>query len=239
MPQRRTRMSTEQTLRLLECFVAGTPARQAAELAGVNRNTARLCYHHLRETIAHHLGTAEPWQIDSGPGELNSGWPGSELPGAPLSPASSITPAVISELLRPHMQGDYQVVPLAGLVEHAGHVQVVSIPGPAQIDVAGTPPPLPLLDAVVCVDEAVDDTTPALERQGRLHIVMREDIGRDSPRYRTIRSFWRKSANLLRRYNGVPRQRIFLYLKECEWRFSDGSHEASLATLRAWFAPLH
>lgn len=227
MTPRRTRMTREQTLRLLECFVAGTPARQAADVAGVNRNTARLCYHHVREIIALHLGSAEPWRLDTEPSGLDSTW-------------DSTSPAPLAEaLLHPHIEGDYQVVPLAGLIEHLGHVQVVALPDLAGAPGAGGAARPIQLDAVVCVDEAVDDAAPPPERQGRLHIEMRADIPRESARCRAIRSFWRKSAHLLRRYNGVPRERIFLYLKECEWRFSEGSHEASLATLSAWFTPLH
>lgn len=36
----------------MEHFVAGTPARSAAGLVGVNRNTATLFYRKLREIIA-------------------------------------------------------------------------------------------------------------------------------------------------------------------------------------------
>ena len=52
----RSRLSHAQTDRLLEHFVAATPARPAAAIAGVNRNSARLFYHRLRELIARRLG---------------------------------------------------------------------------------------------------------------------------------------------------------------------------------------
>ena len=52
MRLRRSRLTHRQTERLLEHFVAGTPARAAAPLVGVNRNTARLFYHRLRVIIA-------------------------------------------------------------------------------------------------------------------------------------------------------------------------------------------
>ena len=38
--------------KLLEMFVGGVPARTAAELVGVNRHSATLFYHKLREIIA-------------------------------------------------------------------------------------------------------------------------------------------------------------------------------------------
>ena len=63
MRPRRSKLTDEQSLRLLEHFVAGTPARTAAQLVGVNRNTARLFYHRVRELIAQHLA-------EEGPGPL-------------------------------------------------------------------------------------------------------------------------------------------------------------------------
>ncbi|HLA64528.1 MAG TPA: IS1595 family transposase, partial [Rhodothermales bacterium] len=53
MPQRRrSRLPRRTQLRLIEHFVAGTTARTAADLLGINKSTAALYYHKLRETIA-------------------------------------------------------------------------------------------------------------------------------------------------------------------------------------------
>jgi transposase len=41
--------------------VAGVPARTAAELTGVNRNTAILFFHKLREVIAERLAEEAPF----------------------------------------------------------------------------------------------------------------------------------------------------------------------------------
>jgi transposase len=57
-------LTDEQSRRLTEHFVAGTPARTAAELVGVNRNTARLFYHRMRELIARHLAQDSPFEED-------------------------------------------------------------------------------------------------------------------------------------------------------------------------------
>lgn len=45
---------------LIVQFVAGTPARTAAQLVGVNRHTATLFYTKLRELIALHLAQETP-----------------------------------------------------------------------------------------------------------------------------------------------------------------------------------
>ena len=52
MDLRYSRLTTNKRNRLLEFFVAGTTARAAAEVLGVNRNTARLFFHRLRAIIA-------------------------------------------------------------------------------------------------------------------------------------------------------------------------------------------
>ena len=50
--RRRSRLRASIQLELIRQFVAGVPARTAAELSGVNRNTAILYFHKLREIIA-------------------------------------------------------------------------------------------------------------------------------------------------------------------------------------------
>ena len=45
---------------MIKQFVAGTTARSAAELVGVNRNTATLYFRKLREIIAEHLAAVAP-----------------------------------------------------------------------------------------------------------------------------------------------------------------------------------
>jgi transposase len=48
---RKSRLSTVKQYKLIEHFVAGTTARCAADLVGVNRKTAAYYYHRLREII--------------------------------------------------------------------------------------------------------------------------------------------------------------------------------------------
>ena len=49
--RRRRRLPRRAQLRLIEHFAAGTTARTVADLIGVNKDTAMLYYHTLRETI--------------------------------------------------------------------------------------------------------------------------------------------------------------------------------------------
>lgn len=62
MKRRRSKLSLHTQRRLIEHFIAGTPARTAAELVGVNRNTATLYYRKLRETIAERIAHESPFE---------------------------------------------------------------------------------------------------------------------------------------------------------------------------------
>ena len=62
----RSRLTRTQIEKLLEHFVAGTPARPAAALAGVNRNTSNAFYRRLRALIARRLALFSPPQAQFG-----------------------------------------------------------------------------------------------------------------------------------------------------------------------------
>src|SRR5690349_18216687 len=61
MRLKRSKLSEKQSARLLEHFVAGTPARAAADLVGVNKNSAVLYYHRLRVIIAEKIEDENPF----------------------------------------------------------------------------------------------------------------------------------------------------------------------------------
>jgi len=48
---RKSRLNKEKQVRLMEHFVAGTTARTAASLVGVNKSTAAYYFHRLRELV--------------------------------------------------------------------------------------------------------------------------------------------------------------------------------------------
>lgn len=60
MRLKHSKLTAIQTARLIEHFVAGTPARTAAELVGVNKNSSALFYHRLREIIAVQIEDESP-----------------------------------------------------------------------------------------------------------------------------------------------------------------------------------
>lgn len=61
--RRRSRLDMVTQRALIVQFVAGVPARTAAELVGVNRHSATLYYHKLREVITAKLEAEAPFSV--------------------------------------------------------------------------------------------------------------------------------------------------------------------------------
>ena len=214
MKLRRSRLSSAQTRRLLEHFVAGTTARTAAELIGVNRNTATRFNHRLRELIAARLARAGPLSV-GGEVEVDEVY----FCGAGKTRASRV-PA-----------GNR---PVFGLLLRGGRIRTVMVPNTQQDTL------LPILrttidaEAIVYTDAA--GVSDALRLLGLRHRqVDHSDRFAPGPEHMNgMENFWNQSRRHLRKYNGVPRHHLHLYLKECEWRFNYGSPRQLLAILAQW-----
>ena len=210
MRLRRSRLSDNQTERLLEHFVAGTPARAGAALVGVNRNTARLFYHRMRELIASQLERASPLRDEAAAGGV-----------APTDVQHRATRRAATR------------EPLFGMVERDGKVYTVLLQNPrsepAEPAGRGLQP-----DAIVYAE--LRSGRSALDVSGFRH--QRVGEGRRSaqgkPQIDSVESFWSQAKRHLRRYNGIPRRHFHLFLKECEWRFNYGSPAQLLKVLKAW-----
>ena len=214
MKLRRSRLSAAQTRRLLEHFVAGTPARTSAELVGVNRNTATYFYHRLRELIAVRLesvsplpgngpaGVAERPRIDRKKGSTRSGAPGSVTVFKLLRRGGKVYTAMV-----PKARGD-TLLPV-----------VRSRLGPDAIVGAETLDIFDLLDVL------------GRRRQG---VGRGDGVPRSGGKIGSVENFWSQARRNLRKYNGIPVHHFHLFLKECEWRFNYGSPRQLLETLERW-----
>jgi transposase len=206
MKLRRSRLSDQQSERLLEHFVAGTSARSAAALIGVNRNTARLFYHRLRELIAERLPRSSPLELDvvatGGRRTAATRW-------------SSETPVF-------------------GLSVHHGKVIAVPVRAERSETLPSAAGANARLDAIVYADlrthRAVLDVSSLRPRRvGKSGRPLR---GR--PRIDRVENFWSQTKRHLSRYNGIPREHLHLFLKECEWRFNYGPPAQLHKMLKAW-----
>lgn len=77
---RKSRLSKSKQSKLMEHFVAGTSARCAADLVGVNRKTAIYYYHRLREIIAYQM-SLEIHEIWDGEIEVDESYFGGKRKG--------------------------------------------------------------------------------------------------------------------------------------------------------------
>ncbi len=206
MRVRRSRLSDEQTRRLLEHFVAGTPARTAAELVQVNRNTARLFYHKVREIIAQRLESENALA-----GEIDVD-DASELAarddGAPAIPVFALV-----------RRGDKVLTVMVADPRHTGPQMQKPRVRPDSIIYAESP------DARLALD--VSD----LRHQ---RVPRRAHLTSGRANISSTENFWNQAKRHLRRYNGVPRQHFHLFLKECEWRFNYGTPKQLLRLLKFW-----
>ena len=209
-----SRLSAGQTRRLLEHFVAGTPARTAAELIEVNRNTATHFYHRIREVIAAHLAG-----IAGSDSVADMEIHGSYFGGTRKSQKASAA-------------GDS--APVFGLLTRGGKVHTVMVPNTREDTL------LPILRTRVRPDTLVytnaTQVSAALKRLGVRHRkVDQDDRFAPGPAHLNgIENFWNQARRHLSKYNGIPGHHLHLYLKECEWRFNCGSAGERLKILESW-----
>ncbi len=206
MRRERSKLTDEQSRRLTEHFVAGTPARTAAELVGVNRNTARLFYHRVRELIARRLEQDSPFE------------------GRVALDESALDAPEQRPSRRPAGK-----LPVFALLKHGGKVYTAMV-----LDTSAEDPPSGRLkpDSIVYADPPSPDGTLGVSRfqHRRVH----HQAPPDQPGIDSIENFWNQAKRHMRRYNGIPRRHFHLFLKECEWRFNYGSPKQLLTNLKYW-----
>lgn len=213
MARRRSRLSTYRQFKLLEHFVAGTPARTAAELVSVNRNTAILFYRKLREIIAARI---EDVSHLSGEIEADESYFGGVRKGK-------------------RGRGAAGKIPVFGLLKRGGKVYTKIIPDARQETL------LPILrnkirpDSIVYTDSfgSYDILHVSGFRHRRVNHSKRF-VAKGGKHINGIENFWNQAKRHLRKYNGIPRQSFNLFLKECEWRFNYGPPKRLLETLLRW-----
>lgn len=215
--RRRSRLPRRTQLRLIEHFAAGTTARTAADLVGVNKDTAMLFYHKLRETITVQIATESPF---GGEVEIDESYFGGYRKGKRGRGAAGKTVVF-------------------GILKRGGRVYT-AVPADLKRETL-----MPIIrkqvepDALVITDGLnVYDT---LDAEGFEHERVRHETtlvqygaGGRAAHINGIENFWSQAKRHLRKYNGVPKGHFELFLKECEWRFNYGRPRELMQTLRRW-----
>jgi transposase len=212
--RRRSRLSEGTQSDLLRHFVAGVPARTAAELLGINRNSAILFYHKLRELITEHLERETPFL--SGEIEVDESYFGGERKGK-------------------RGRGAAGKVPVFGLLKRGGRVHAVMIPDAKSRTLLGIVRQRVKPDSIVYTDGFMSYDVLDVSEFQHMRINHSETFVEARNHINGIENFWNQAKRHLRKYNGIPRHNFHLFLKECEWRFNYRPASHLLKTLRAWY----
>ena len=199
---------------MIEHFVAGTTARCAAELVGVNRKTAAFYYKRLRELIAART-EQEAHEAFAGEIEVDESYFGGKRKGN-------------------RGRGAAGKVPVFGLLKRGGKVYTQII-----ADASGESL-MPIIERKVVPDSIVYSDCwkgyntldvsdfkhyrinhSVLFAQGRNHI-------------NGIENFWNQAKRHMRKFNGVPKDNFELFLRECEWRFNNPTPKTQLKQIKQW-----
>ncbi len=212
MRLKHSRLEDYQTNKLLEHFVAGTPARTASDLVGVNRNTARQFYHRIRQIIAYQI--EEEWCFD-GEIEVDESYFGGTRKGK-------------------RGRGAAGKVAVFGILKRGGKVYTKVIPD------AKTATLLPIIRQKVVPDSIVYTDCwrgyNALDVSEFKHYRINHSqlFAHKHNHINGIENFWNQAKRHLRKYNGIPEKHFHLFLKECEWRFNYGTPKQQMTQLRKW-----
>lgn len=207
---RKSRLSKAKQNRLIEHFVAGTTARTASVLVGVNKSTASYFYHRLRELIFRALEHETPF---SGEIEVDESYFGGKRKGK-------------------RGRGAAGKVPVFGLLKRGGKVYTKIIPDAK----AGTL--MPIIQERIMPDSVV--YTDALSSYNVLDVscfkhcrINHSELFADRKNHiNGIENFWNQAKRHMRKFNGVPKEHFHLYLKECEWRFNNPKIETQIKILK-------
>ena len=210
----RCKLLKKHQLRLLEFFVLEVTARSAADILGIQPNTAMLFYKKIRQVISHHV-ELQAHEIFDGAVELDESYFGGARKGK-------------------RGRGAAGKVVVFGILKRGGKVFTKVVNDTKAITL------MPLItrkvapDSVVYTDcyrsyNALDVSAfhhhrinhSALFATGKNHI-------------NGIENFWNQAKRVLRKYNGIPKESFPLFLKECEFRFNYGTPKQQLKLLKEW-----
>lgn len=211
---RKSRLSKYKQDKLLEHFVAGTTARCAASLVGINFKTGVYYYKRLRQLISDRT-EQEARLIFDGEVEVDESYFGGTRKGK-------------------RGRGAAGKVPIFGLLKRGGKVYTQIITD-AKRDTL-----IPIIEDKIMLDSIVySDCWSAyntLDTSGFRHFrINHSKLFADKKNHiNGIENFWNQAKRHLRKFNGIPKESFHLFLKECQWRFNNSDHKAQLIQLRQW-----
>lgn len=198
---KKSKLSEETQLKLIEYFVAGVTARTASELVGVNFKTGVYYFQRLRELI---VGYEESKEKFEGEIEVDESYFGGKRKGK-------------------RGRGAAGKVPVFGLLKRGGKVYVKFINN------AKSKTLMPIIqdkikpDSIVYTDTYRSYNVLDVSEFKHFRINHSEKIAEEKNHINGIENFWNQAKRNLRKFNGIPKTYFYLYIKECQWRFNNPS----------------
>ena len=205
-------MSKAKQAGLMEHFVAGTTARCAAALVGVNFKTAAYYYHRLREIIYQASEEATPF---AGEIEVDESYFGGKRKGM-------------------RGRGAAGKVPVFGLLKRGGHVYARVIPNTKSKTLMGIMQERIVPDSIVYTDAYHSYNVLDVSEFKHYRINHSHLFADKHNHINGIENFWNQAKRHMRKFNGIPAKHFPLFLKECEWRFNNPKPQAQLKQLKQW-----
>jgi transposase len=215
MSIKRCKISRKCQAKLLEFFVLEVTARAAANLVGIQANTAALFYHKIRMVIVEKL-EAEATEMFGEKVELDESYFGGHRKGKRGRGAAG--KMVVFGILQ---RGDKVYTQVVYDTKRTTLMPII---------ISKIKP-----DSVVYTDCYRSYNT--LDTSGFIHHRINHSTHFAEQKHNHINgieNFWSQAKRVLRKYNGIPKNHFTFFLKECEFRFNTGSPKDQLAILRKW-----
>ena len=212
MYTRKSRLNLKQQSRLIEHFVAGTTARTAAEIIGIQANTAIRFYQSLRKLIASKIPSYRLY----GEVEVDESYFGGRRKGKRGRGASG-------------------KVAVFGLLKRGGKVYTAVVPN------SKTDTLIPIIEKIVEPDSIVYTDTFRSYNALDVSVFHHERINHSKlfadkqNHINGIENFWNQAKRHLRKFNGIKKENFHWFLKECEWHFNGDGSKMLLKQLRDWY----
>ena len=215
----RCKLSKKTQRKLLEFFIAEVTARTAADLLGIQPNSAALFYRKIRQVIMYHLDQ-DAIEVFEGQIELDESYFGG-----------------VRKVKRG--RGAAGKVAVFGMLKRGGKVYVKIFPD------TNTATLLPIITRKIAPDSIVYTDSyrsyNALDVSDFSHhrINHSEKFVEDKNHINGVENFWNQAKRVLRKYNGIDRNAFILFIKDekhcfARFRFNYGSPKEQLKTLLIW-----
>ena len=189
-------------------------ARSAADILGIQSNTALLFYKKIRQVIDHHIAL-QAAEIFDGAVELDESYFGGVRKGR-------------------RGRGATGKVVVFGILKRGGKVFTKVVNDTKAVTL------MPLIVRKVAPDSVVYTdcyrSYNALDVSNFHHHRINHSVlfATGKNHINGIENFWNQAKRVLRKYNGIPKESFPLFLKECEFRFNYGTPKQQLKILKEW-----